>query len=1139
MSLLKKAVVFLSALSLVLPFGSYTTANLVEAASQTNEVANSDTQPTTDTSVPFRDANGIFNSKVEKEDGGQAFVTTIAPSEGNVIQKGDKFTVKFDPTNVDIQNSKAISESADVPFTVTKDVENNSFVYTFTKDVTGDSYTTGINIATKNVAVKSTVVADFNGSDVTVSDNEIQSYEQAVPVSNQSQETTSSQSANQTSTSTSQSVTSYSEATTESSTSTQASSDYAPTYSEAAQAVLDNTTIEVSGQATTNTDVTTDSAATASSVATTDNSAATTDSSVTTEAATDSNAETTPVATTQESATATSDSAAATVANNATTATTQADANSEYIDTPNGKPTDVEATLTNAVKDQTTDDPKGEETSYQDSSVYEETRDAVYAKLDDSVTENERSEILKTMPWIWSNMSSAESQNSVFKYRTLLSTGRYAYVTVDATAKPDSESILEKNMPALVKVFGENIESDAFDSAVDMDVMLNSKLYQDYLNGTYIVPGQEVDPTSVWNIIKDHLQIVQVDSQEAAGEDSIVLNGVTYNSTATLNDYISQQMVQQAAEQAGVADSKDSTQTSNGATLFYNIERDVYNLMGKASSNDKAEILSSIPEILNNVSKNTASDDTVGSVHSFVQKTSDGNVYKITLDTTANPLSDNPYEVKLPQLVKSFGDKFRAGDFSQIIAFQQMQDSQVYADYLAGKYTPSGLVNASTTTSTGKTSKNMPGLIFITLLAIPLLAIGMGILYVLTAPIWILGTALVLAAALVLNIIPIILNAVITIFSPILLPILFLGTIAIAGLGGLISLIPIINIITLPLTIIGTILGIGATLFVLVDLLLWIPRIILAGLFIGIQAIKAVVALGIAVAIAVALVGVVLTLGLLPVLLPIFALLFLIVAALFAIGMILFLGIALPLLLLVLPAALLITGTSFAVFFLAAIPWLLGGSLATLIGLAIIVFLFIPALIVFQIVGLYLLMLGLFVFGLPILLVFGTLAFILGFANMALFFPNLVAIVLEIIAFLSSLLLLLFIPGLFVFMSWPIWVALVILVGGPIMIVLSILGLIPVVGWVFSIVAGIGFIIFFAAIIIAMVTPIILGTLMMTTAVAGLAILLAAMIVLSLLEDKETVVVPSPQELTLSWVRKLHNIGFWLHSDRVYYEQYV
>lgn len=111
MSLFKKAIVTISAIALAAPTIATGISGVAAAAvNPANVKTESVAKPNTSLKVPLRDANNIFNLKLEKQKDGYVLVSNIAVSGNNVIQKGDKFTVKFSNDNVDLNNSSVVNQ---------------------------------------------------------------------------------------------------------------------------------------------------------------------------------------------------------------------------------------------------------------------------------------------------------------------------------------------------------------------------------------------------------------------------------------------------------------------------------------------------------------------------------------------------------------------------------------------------------------------------------------------------------------------------------------------------------------------------------------------------------------------------------------------------------------------------------------------------------------------------------------------------------------------------------------------------------------------------------------------------------------------------------------------------------------------
>lgn len=669
-------------------------------------------KPNSSYKVPLRDANSLFNLQLDKQkDGGYVLVTNIVASGNNVIQKGEQLVVNLSKQNVDLVNSHVINQDGSLPYTVKKDVDKGTVTFTFNKDVDSGNYQTAVGLATKNIYSTTSVKANFEGSPIKIQNNKITSkwQPQTATSSTSSTNSTSSTVAQQgTNSYTSQSAVTQAASTTSSSTasttytttSTTASqqagttttqtqadenSTYAPTFDEAEDAVMSRTNISVAGDASNSTETsankaTTDNGSSAveannalpdqASTSTSSAAQATTDNDSTDAQAekADSDTQASP-ATTGNTSQATSEKAATTNSDESATATkagqsaattveqpasvVQADSTStNVIQTPNGKASDPEVTLNQVLENTDTDpnnaDNTGDDTqSYQQNSTFEGIRKDIENKVPTASAE-EQAEIVKTMPWIWSYISNSADQNQVFNFATLLTTGRTAYTTINGVADANSSNILQQQMPSLLKAFGQNMKADAFDKAMDIDVLLESQVYQDYLDGKYTASSDKLNASDAWSAMNDHITVQKVDdSTDTTGATK--LENRYYNAKATLDGLVAAQVAKKQAEQADqLVVNKDESENqaddqtpaatneasnSTGSKLFTQMKNDIDYKMSGSSEQDRAAVLGALPGILNDVSSKTASSDTTGIVAKYLQPTADGNSYLITLDT--------------------------------------------------------------------------------------------------------------------------------------------------------------------------------------------------------------------------------------------------------------------------------------------------------------------------------------------------------------------------------------------------------------------------------------------------------------------------------------------------------------------------
>lgn len=1250
MSLLKKAVVTFSALALAGPIVANGAAGVVSAAATSANVKTENvTQSNAKIKTPLRNADSIFNLGLEKQKNGYVFVANIVASGNNVIQKGDQLVVNFNKENVDLDNSSIVNADGALPYTVKKNPDKGTVTFTFNKDVDSGNYQTAVGLATKNVYTTTSVKANFQGSPVTVNNNQITSKwqsQQSLASSNGTTTTTSQQTTNgntygntygnsyddsygnsygntygnaydnqgtssygqnamtqsaatSSATTTSSASTSYNTTsyttyqqatnsyTTQNGSTAQAGENntYQPTYKEAEKAIMGRTTISVTGEISNNTetaanqtDTGNDSSTATSNKATTNNNSssgtvnsalpdesttgastsnsantantensantantantensvntantANTENSANNSATTDEDNEATQADTTGNNATqtATTDDSQQTTATeqpvkstnsgNDTGVQTQAGTNaSNVIQTPDGKASDPAATLNEVLKNNDTDpnnaDNTGDTTSYQKNSTFEMVRKDIDNKAP-TATAEEQAEIVKVMPWIWSNAANAASQDQVFNYATRLSTGRTAYTTINGVADANSTDVLQQQMPGLLKAFGENIADDAFDKAMDIDTLLDSQLYQDYLAGKYTTTDNKLDASDAWSAMKDHITITKVDSNtDTTGAQKI--DKRYYNAKTTLDNLASEALAKKNAEEAdslvinkdesaNKADDSATTETEDttnatGSKLFSQIQSDINNKMGDASTDEKAEILGSMPGILHDISKKTSSSDKTGMIAKYLQDTTDGNSYLITLDTNPITGSSDKYLANLPQVFRAFGDSLKNGDFDKAISTEIMQGSQIYQDYKDGKYVPDALVTKKTVDN----KDDLFGAIILAMIACPVLLLAMPVVTILTSPIWVplaIATWGIVFAitALPIGFIYTVLGALI-LPSLVVFPIMLVVSLVTAPILLIANLIPIINLITIPLTIINLALTFipGFIVLSFIPMLLLAAGIVLAGI-----AIPIVMTIGLVVAQVIAGIISIITGGLIAMLVPITALLGLVIAA-------------------------------FAVLTVVA------GGFAGVIGLGLIAGLAVVLLgyLAFNFAGIlaglatFLILLVL----IPQFLVLNFLKWFIGFGFMALIFTDLAIPSLELAVAIGGLMMLFFVPGLLIALSWPFWMGLVLQISIPIVEIAALIALpfsfIPLFGWIADAIVGVIILIQAIALDIAITAPIVIGVLMMTVGIIGFDIAAAAAAVLELIKKKK-VAERIHVNIDPSWRLKIRQVGFWTKSD--------
>ncbi|MFD1471745.1 hypothetical protein [Companilactobacillus mishanensis] len=1176
MSLFKKAAVYLSVAALAAPVIASGSVGIASAATTAaNNVKTTETaKPNSNLKVPLRDANNIFKMDLQKQKNGYVLVTDIAASGNNVIQKGEQLVINLDKTNVDLANSAVVNQDGVIPYTTKKDVNKGTVTITFTRNVDSGNYQTAVGIATKNLYTKSNVKATFEGAAINVANNGITSKWYPATSTNSNSSTTTSKQSYTTQNSSSQTSTTQSvatKATTQSSTSyttttgsttsqaAQSQNGYTPTYDEAEKAVMGRTTINITGSLATPlntetsanvaTNATTDNTSTAATTtgdtssgasgtaatapkatqATNDSTAsgsvatATNSDQATQTAAKDADVSQAATTTTGDTASTTNNPVASTATADGSTAV-QAGANANnVVQTPNGVASDPEKTLQDVLKDQA-DNPQGDKTTYESNKTFETTKNDIIAKAPNANAE-EQAELVKGTPWIWHYISNAPSQDQVFNFATLLSTGRTAYTTINGVGNASSSSFLEQQMPQLLKVFGENVTADAFDKAMDIDVLLDSQVYQDYLAGKYSKSTEKLDANDAWKNMRDRITITKVDSGVNT-DGATTLDKTYYSAKVTLDDLASQALVKKHSDgsldkdvdsQANVASTSDSQQSNSGSALFSTIQRDINDKMANASIDDKAQVLGSIPDVLNRVSNATSSAEVTGGNFSFVKPTTDGNSYLINIDTSAVTGSSNKYLANMPQIFKSFGDSLRAGDFDKAISTQLMENSQIYQDYKDGKYVPDVL---KTTTTQKNDKSDLLGAIILAIIGIPVLGILMPIAAVVLAPLWIPIALLTFTVVFALTALPILALTLAIVAAPIILPIA-----AIIAIGaGLLSLIPILNLITIPVALIAVVV----TVISAVNILLWLPLVIITGLVVLTAIIVPIVMFAVLIGIQV-IAGIIgFALAFLPLLIPILAGIGLIIAMIFS-GLGLLAFILSPLLAFVLPLVLWVIAAAVLTVLAAALPWIIGGFLGTLVGIVLIILAWYPIFNLIALIGGVLLFLALVVL-MPQFLILGFLFWFIAFGFMALILTPLAVPVLYIAILVGAAMMLLFIPGLLIALSWPFWMSLVLLISVPIITVLVIAGLIPIVGWVMGPVAGIGILIQAGFLIASIAVPIMIGLAMMTTGIIGFDIAMAAAAVLELLKDK-TVTKIEDVDIDTSWRLRIHPVGFWSKND--------
>jgi hypothetical protein len=462
-----------------------------------------------------------------------------------------------------------------------------------------------------------------------------------------------------------------------------------------------------------------------------------------------------------------------------------------------------------------------DEDNYEDNSQFEAIYGHVQQKAQGATTE-EVNEITKDLPSMWNyigkNDSDSDTQGQVWRFHSVLSTGRDLFVTIDGTAQPDSTDALQQQMPKLLRAMGSSIEPGALNEAVDIDALKRSDIYQDYVDGKYAGPNAD-NTASTADAVASLLKHTTISLDKPTnGADITQLPDVAKVDPTTLLNL--------AKENAQNSDQTNST-TSNDAdsqAVYDAIKQDTYSKMTPwASDDEKAEMLKSVPSIWNDASSKTTKDDKVGQFYNYVLNTSDGRPVYYTIDGRVIP-NGNKYEQQLPNIIISLGKNMTSGEFDPSVNNDILKNSQAYKDYTSQQ---NGQGNAATTAATTAAT------------AAPAAAGGLGglgllpmLLPVLGAPLLLGGlllglpaTGLALATlpvALTLGLpvaLPAILGAPIALSLPIVLPALAIGVPLLLGAKLLSLPIKLLNnlllstigavLLTAPITLFNTVVGVG------------------------------------------------------------------------------------------------------------------------------------------------------------------------------------------------------------------------------------------------------------------------------------------------------------------------------------------
>ncbi|MQS44754.1 hypothetical protein [Companilactobacillus mishanensis] len=140
--------------------------------------------------------------------------------------------------------------------------------------------------------------------------------------------------------------------------------------------------------------------------------------------------------------------------------------------------TDSTQTSSDATNDSTTSSKNADSQA-----VYETIKNDTYNKMTPWASDDEKGEMLKSVPAIWNDISTKTDKNdktgNFFNYALNTSDGRTVYYTVDGRVLPNGDKY-EQQMPAVLNSLGKNMTKGELDQAVNNDILRSSKAYSDY-----------------------------------------------------------------------------------------------------------------------------------------------------------------------------------------------------------------------------------------------------------------------------------------------------------------------------------------------------------------------------------------------------------------------------------------------------------------------------------------------------------------------------------------------------------------------------------------------------------------------------------------------------------------------------------
>ncbi|KRL66075.1 hypothetical protein FC27_GL001097 [Companilactobacillus versmoldensis DSM 14857 = KCTC 3814] len=114
---------------------------------------------------------------------------------------------------------------------------------------------------------------------------------------------------------------------------------------------------------------------------------------------------------------------------------------------------------------------------------YNAIKQDTYNKMTPWASDDEKAEMLKSVPTIWNDAASKTDKNDkvgqFYNYVLNGSDGRQIYYTIDGRVIPNGNKY-EKQLPNVIVSLGKDMKKGEFDQIVNNDILRNSQAYQDY-----------------------------------------------------------------------------------------------------------------------------------------------------------------------------------------------------------------------------------------------------------------------------------------------------------------------------------------------------------------------------------------------------------------------------------------------------------------------------------------------------------------------------------------------------------------------------------------------------------------------------------------------------------------------------------